>query len=219
MLRTLAIALLSAAALAGCGSGAAGPAAPDPVAGPVEQGNIDGWTGGDAVLYATVGFFSPNPQIVAVGSVRPGGSFSVTYPATLPPDVLGRPADQCPTIRATDPAALTAFTANDLVYQHGVLVAATHSGTSRGAASFTSIAGGDTRTGYVYADRNTTTSGSCERKISLGGQSVDFLQELDLPLRRGWNVVVARFSTPRPGQVVSELTTGSDRSRERFFLF
>ena len=217
MFRVLLAAVALTTALSGCGGATAGQSSP--AAGPVEQGRIGAWHGGDAVLYATVGFFSPSPEIVAVGSVGTDGSFSVTYPATLPPDVLSRPRDQCPTIQATDPTASTAFTANDLVFQHGMLVGATHSGTSPGVAAFTSIANGDTRTGYVFADRDTTTSGYCERTVSFGGHAVDFRQNLDLRLHRGWNVVVADFSTPRPGQVVSDLKVGSNRSSERFFLF
>lgn len=222
MFRVLLAAVAAMSALAGCGWGMgspAGPGAATPAAGPVERGSIDGWTAGDAVLYGTVGFFAPAPEIVAVGSVRPDGTFSVTYPPTLPPDVLSKPSDQCSTIRSTDPDASTAFTANDLVFRHGTLVGATHSGTSPGVAAFTSIAGGDTRTGYVYADRDTRTSGYCERKVSFGGYAVDFRQNLNLSLHRGWNVVVADFSTPQPGQVVSDLRVGSNRASERFFLF
>jgi hypothetical protein len=55
--------------------------------------------------------------------------------------------------------------------------------------------------------------------VSFGGHAVDFRQNLDLPLHRGWNVVVADFSTPGPDQVVSDLKVGSNRSSERFFLF
>jgi hypothetical protein len=222
MSRFLLAALALAAALSGCGWGIGSPAAhaaAKPAAGPVEAGTIHGWTGGDATLYATVGFFSPNPEIVAVGAVRPNGSFSVTYPATLPADLLSNPSDQCSTIHATDPAASTAFTANDLIFRHGMLAAATHSGTSPGVAAFTSIVNGDTRTGYVYADRDTTTSGYCERRVTFGGYAVDFRQNLDLELHQGWNVVVADFSTPQPSEVVSNLKVGSNRSSEQFFLF
>jgi hypothetical protein len=222
MFRVLLAAAAVATALSGCGAPAASqspPAAAGAALGPVDQGHIGGWHGGDAVLYATVGFFSPSPEIVAAGSVRADGSFSVAYPATLPAAVLSRPGDQCSTIQATDPTASTAFTANDLVFQHGMLVGAIHSGTSPGVAAFTSIANGDTRTGYVFTDRDTTTSGYCERTVSFGGRAVDFRQNLALRLRRGWNVVVADFSTPQPGTVVSDLRVGSNRSSERFFLF
>jgi len=222
MFRVLPAALAITAALSGCGGAVSSPSPPAavrPAGGPVEQGRIGGWHGGEAVLYATVGFFSPSPEIVAVGTVSADGSFSVTYPAGLPPDVLSKPGDQCSTIQATDPTASTAFTANDLIFQHGTLVGATHSGTSPGAAAFTSIADGDTRTGYVFADRDTTTSGYCERQVSFGGHAVGFRQNLDLRLHRGWNVVVAEFSTPQPGEVVSDLKVGSNRSSERFFLF
>jgi len=222
MFRVAMAAIAATIALSACGSGVgttAEPGAAKPAAGPVETGTIKSWTGGDATLYATVGFFAPSPQIVAVGAVRPDGSFSVTYPATLPPDVLSKPSDQCSTIQSTDPNASTAFTANDLIYVHGMLVAATHSGTSLGVAAFTGIANGDTRTGYVYADRGTTTSGYCERKVSFGGYTVDFHQNLELPLHQGWNTVVADFSTPQPHQVVSDLRVGSNRSAEEFFLF
>ena len=80
MSRFLLVALALTAALAGCGWGVGSPAAhaaAKPATGPVEAGTIHGWTGGDATLYATVGFFSPNPEIVAVGAVLPDGSFSV----------------------------------------------------------------------------------------------------------------------------------------------
>ena len=218
MFRARMAALAATLMVAACGS-ASTAASTGPATGPREAGTIKGWTGGDATLYATVGFFAPNPEIVAVGAVTPDGSFSVVYPATLPADVLSRPAEQCSTIQATDPAARTAFTANDVIYQHGAPVAAIHSGTSLGVAAFTGIMAGDTRTGYVYADRPTTTSGFCERRVSFGGHAVDFLQNLDLPLHQGWNQVVADFSTPAPGQVVSDLTVGSNRAGERFFLF
>src|SRR2546430_11096641 len=69
MSRFLLAALALTAALSGCGWGVGSPAAhaaAKPAAGPVEAGTIHGWTGGDATLYATVGFFSPNPEIVAV---------------------------------------------------------------------------------------------------------------------------------------------------------
>src|SRR5215470_10952573 len=110
MFRVLLAAAAVTTALSGCGWATAGqspPAAAGAGVGPVDQGRIDGSHGGDAVLYATVGFFSPSPEIVAVGSVRPDGSFSVTYPATLPAAVLSRPGDQCPTIQATQRTAST----------------------------------------------------------------------------------------------------------------
>src|SRR5207248_8233659 len=129
--------LAAAISLAACSSAAASSgedAAALPTPGPVEHGHIIGWAGGDATIYGTVGFFSPNPQIFAVGGVEPGGAFSVAYPAILPPDLLAKPAAQCSTIQSSNPNVLTAFTGNDLIYQHGVPAGAAHSGSSIGVA-------------------------------------------------------------------------------------
>ena len=187
-------------------------------AGLVERGRIGGWPGGNAVIYGTVGFFG-TPQIVAVGAVHPDGSFSVRFPSTLPVDLLHKSTDQCSTLRSSDPAALNNFTGNYLVVQHGMQVGATHSATSQAFASFTGGAAGDTRTGFLYTNHTTTLSGYCQRTISLGGYTVDFRQNFDLHAHRGWNEVVARLSIPQAGHLVSDLTVGSNRAREKWFYF
>ena len=185
---------------------------------PVERGTIVGWSGGNAVIYPTVGFFGP-PQIFAVGAVQPDGSFAVRFPAVLPVDLLAKSTAQCATLHSSDPAALSNFTGNYLLVQHGKPIGATHSGSSRAFASFTGFANGDSRTGFLYADRDHILSGFCQRTISFGGYSVDFRQNFDLHLHRGWNEVVATVSTPHAGHVVSDLTVGSNRAREKWFFF
>lgn len=186
--------------------------------GPLERGTIVGWRGGNAVIYPTVGFFGP-PQIFAVGSVQPDGSFAVQFPAVLPVDLLAKSTAQCPTLHSSDPAALSNFTGNYLIVQHGKPIGATHSGSSRAFASFTGFANGDTRTGFLYADRDHALSGFCERTLSFGGASVDFRQNFDLRLHKGWNEVVAVVSVPHAGHVVADLTVGSNRAREKWFFF
>jgi hypothetical protein len=184
----------------------------------VERGRIVGWPGGNAVIYPTVGFFGVS-QIVAVGAVHANGSFSVRFPSTLPVDLLHRSTDQCSTLHSSDPAALNNFTGNYLVVQHGTQVGATHSATSQAFASFTGGAAGDTRTGFLYTNHTTTLSGYCQRTISLGGYTVDFRQNFDLHAHKGWNEVVARLSVPQTGHLVSDLTVGSNRAREKWFYF
>jgi len=186
--------------------------------GPVERGRIVGWVGGNAVIYPTVGFFGP-PQIFAVGAVKPDGSFAVRFPAVLPVDLLEKSSNQCSTLHSSDPAALSNFTGNYLIFQHGKQIGATHSGSSQAFASFTGFANGDTRTGFLYADRDNTLSGFCQRTISFGGSSVDFLQKFDLPVHKGWNVVVAALSIPQAGHVVASLAVGSNHAGEQWFFF
>ena len=218
MIRNTLTSLSAFIALAACSFGTTSSAVGTVPLGPLERGVISGWNAGDAVVYGTVGFFSPNPQIVAIGAVKPDGSFTVDYPAVLPQDVLVRPSAQCSTIQASNPIVLTAFTGNDLIFQRGKLIGSIHSGSSLGVASFTSIAGGDTRTGYVYASADTTQTGYCERTVKFGTYAVDFRQTFELNLRKGWNMVVADFSMPAPGHIVSDLKLGAN-SAERFYFF
>lgn len=185
---------------------------------PVERGTIVGWKGGNAVIYPTVGFFGP-PQIFAVGAVQPGGSFTVQLPATLPVDMLQKSTAQCATLRSSDPAALSNFTGNYLIVQHGKEIGATHSGSSQAFASFTGFASGDTRTGFLYADRDHILSGFCQRRLSFGGFSISFRQNFDLRLHKGWNEVVAVISIPQAGHAVAALTVGSNRAREKWYFF
>lgn len=185
--------------------------------GPTERGKIAGWPGGNAVLYPTAGFFG-NPQILAVGLVRPDGSFVVRLPARVPVDLLAGSASQCSTLHSSDPAALDNFTGDNLVFQQGVHIGDTHSGSTLGIASFTRFANGDTRSGFVYTTRTTTLTGFCDRTIMIGNKTVDFLQKVDLPLRRGWNPVVAVFSVPRPGHIVAHLKPGSG-PHEKWYFF
>jgi hypothetical protein len=184
---------------------------------PVEQGKIVGWPGGNAVIYPTAGFFA-NPQILAVGAVRPDGSFTVQLPARVPVDLLAKSTSQCTTLRSSDPHALSTFTGDSLIYQHGTHIGDTHSGSTRGIASFTAFANGDTRSGFVYADRNTTLSGFCERTISFGRTTANFRQNFDLPLHQGWNPVVADFSVPQPGHIVANLKRGTG-PHEKWYFF
>lgn len=185
---------------------------------PVERGMIVGWKGGDAVIYPTVGFFGP-PQIFAVGAVQPDGSFAVRFPATLPVDLLQKSTAQCTTLHSSDPVALSNFTGNYLIVQHGGPIGATHSGSSRAFAAFSGFANGDTRTGFLYADRDHTLSGFCQRTIRFGADAVDFRQNFDLHLHEGWNEVVAVVSVPHAGYVVADLTVGSNRAHEKWFFF
>jgi hypothetical protein len=184
----------------------------------VERGRIVGWPGGNAVIYPTVGFFGTS-QIFAVGAVHPDGSFTVHFPTVLPVDLLHKSTDQCSTLHSSDPAALNNFTGNYLIVQHGTQVGATHSATSQAFASFTGGASGDTRTGFLYTNRTTTLSGYCQRTITLGGYSVDFRQNFNIHAHKGWNEVVASLSIPQPGHLVSNLTVGSNRAREKWFFF
>jgi hypothetical protein len=220
------VVLLASAVWPG-GQGAVGHAAPSAArraavtqgqGGPVERGTIVAWRGGNAVIYPTVGFFG-RPQVFAVGAVQPDGSFAVQFPATLPVDLLAKSTAQCATLHSSDPAALSNITGNYLIVQHGKPIGATHSGSSRAFASFTGFADGDTRTGFLYADRDHTLSGFCDRTLSFGGFSIDFRQNFDLRLHRGWNDVVAGVSLPRAGHVVADLTVGSNRAREKWFFF
>ncbi len=182
-----------------------------------ERGSIVGWPGGNAVIYPTAGFFG-NPQILAVGAVSPDGRFAVQLPARVPVDLLSKSTSQCATLRSSDPHALSTFTGNDLIYARGVHIGDTHSGSTPGIAAFTSFANGDTRSGLVYADRDTTLSGFCERTVSFGGTTVDFRQNFDLPLHRGWNRVAAYFSVPRPGHVVANLRLGTGHHEKWYFF-
>jgi hypothetical protein len=93
------------------------------------------------------------------------------------------------------------------------------SGTTLGIASFTGFANGDTRSGFIYTDRATTLTGFCERVITTPAGTVDFRQNIDLPLHRGWTPVVACFSVPGPGRVIADLTAGSNSANERWFFF
>jgi hypothetical protein len=102
---------------------------------------------------------------------------------------------------------------------HLRLIGATHSGSSQAIAAFTGGANGDTRTGFLYVDRATTLSGFCQRTLTLGGFSVAFRQNFDLPVHKGWNDVVAAFSIPHAGHIVSDLKVGSNRAREKWFFF
>lgn len=63
-IRSALISLLAVLALSACGSGMSASAANVTSRGPIEHGTVIGWQDGDAVVYATVGFFPPNPQIV-----------------------------------------------------------------------------------------------------------------------------------------------------------
>jgi hypothetical protein len=185
--------------------------------GPAERGTIVGWPGGNAVVYPTAGFFG-TPQIMAVGSVRPNGSFVVRLPARVPVDLLSKSASQCSTLHSSNPAALSNFIGDNLVFQHGVHIGDTHSGSTRGIASFTRFANGDTRSGFVYTTRATTLTGFCDRTIKVGKRTADFLQKVDLPLHRGWNPVVAVFSLPRPGHIVAHLKRGSNPAEKWYFF-
>lgn len=186
--------------------------------GHIERGRIVGWPGGDAVIYPTLGFFG-NAQIFAVGAVEPDGSFSIELPPVAPVDLLGKSTDQCSTIQASDPEARSNFTGNYLISQHGKPIGATHSASSPGFASFTSFHDGDTRTGLFYADRDVTLTGSCDRTLSFGSVSIDFLQDFDITAHKGWNSVVAVLSVPQPGHIVARLTQGSNRAHEQWFFF
>jgi hypothetical protein len=184
----------------------------------IERGRIAGWPGGSAVIYPTVGFFG-TPQIFAIGAVHPDGSFAVRFPSVLPVDLLHKSTDQCSTLHSSDPAALNNFTGNYLIVQHGTQIGATHSATSQAFASFTGGVSGDTRTGFLYTDRNTTLRGYCQRTVTLGGYSVAFRQNFNLPVHKGWNEVVASLSIPQAGHLVSDLRVGSNRAREKWFFF
>jgi hypothetical protein len=187
------------------------------LSGPAERGKIAGWPGGNAVLYPTAGFFG-NPQILAVGLVRPDGSFAVRLPARVPVDLLSKSASQCSTLHSSDPAALDNFTGDNLVFQQGAHIGDTHSGSTLGIASFTHFANGDTRSGFVYTTHATTLTGFCDRTIMVGKKTADFLQKVDLPLHQGWNRVVAVFSVPRPGHIVAHLKLGTG-PHEKWYFF
>lgn len=185
-------------------------------AGPAERGKIVGWPGGNAVIYPTAGFFT-NPQILSVGAVRPNGSFTVQLPARVPVDLLAKSSSQCATLRSSNPKALSTFTGDSLIYQNGTHIGDTHSGSTPGIASFTSFANGDTRSGFVYADRHTTLTGFCERTITIRGVTADFRQNFDLPLHRGWNPVVADFSVPHSGHIIANLHLGTGPHEKWYF--
>ena len=216
---------LSTGLLAAAASAAAHPAAghhraSSPAtrpAAPAEQGKIVGWPGGNAVIYPTAGFFT-NPQILAVGAVRPNGSFTVQLPPRVPVDLLANSTSQCPTLRSSNPDALTTFTGNSLIYQHGTPIGDTHSGSTRGIASFTSFANANTRSGYVYANRTTTLTGFCQRTITVNGATARFRQNFHLPLRQGWNPVVADFSVTQPSHIVANLKLGTG-PHEKWYFF
>jgi hypothetical protein len=184
---------------------------------PIERGKIVGWPGGNAVIYPTAGFFT-NPQILAVGAVRPDGSFTVELPARVPVDLLANSTSQCATLRSSDPNALSTFTGDSQIYQHGTHIGDTHSGSTLGIASFTAFASGDTRSGFVYANRNTTLTGFCQRTVSFGGTTAAFRQNFDLPLHKGWNPVVADFSVPQPGHIIANLKPGTG-PHEKWYFF
>jgi hypothetical protein len=193
------------------------PAASTRLAAPVERGTIVGWSGGNAVIYPTAGFFA-SPQILAVGAVRPDGSFTVQLPARVPVDLLAKGTSQRATLRSSDPHALPAFTGDSLIFRHGTHIGDTHSGSTRGIASFTGFANGDTRSGFVYADRTTTLTGFCQRTITVAGATAQFHQNFDLPLHQGWNPVVADFSVPQPGHIVANLKPGTG-PHEKWYFF
>jgi len=183
----------------------------------VEQGQIVGWQGGDAAIYATVGFFGA-PRVVGVGSITSDGSFSVNLPDEVPADLLGKSTDQCSTIQSSDAEALSNFTGNYLVFQQGQQIGATHSASSVGFASFSGFHDGDTRTGLFYADRDVRLSGYCDRQLTFGSNAIDFRQNFDITAHKGWNEVVAVLSLPQPGQVIASLHAGSN-AMEQWFLF
>jgi hypothetical protein len=183
----------------------------------LEHGRIVGWPGGQAVIYPTLGFFG-DAQTVAVGAVHDDGSFSVDLPAVVPPDLLGASSDQCSTIETSDPVARSNFTGNDLIVQHGKPIGAIHSASSPGFASFTGFADGDTRSGLFYTDRDVTLGGFCDRQLSFGGVTIDFLQRFDVVAHKGWNRVVAVLHVPQPGHVIATLTIGSNRAEQWFFF-
>ncbi len=184
----------------------------------VERGRIVGWPGDDAVIYSTLGFFG-NAQVFAVGAVEPDGSFAIDLPPVVPVDLLGKSTDQCSTIQSSDPEALSNFTGDYMIDQGGKPIGATHSASSPGFASFTSFHDGDTRTGLFYTDRDLTLSGFCDRTLTFGAVSVDFLQDFDISAHKGWNSVVAVLSLPEPGHIVAHLTGGSNRANEQWFFF
>lgn len=214
---------LLAAAAAPAARAAAGhhpavtPAASTHQTAPIERGKIVGWPGGNAVIYPTAGCFT-NPQILAVGAVRPDGSFTVQLPARVPVDLLANSTSQCATLRSSDPDALSAFTGDSLIYQHGTHVGNTHSSSTLGTASFAGFANRDTRSGFVYANRTTTLTGFCQRTISFGGTTAEFRQNFDLPLHQGWNPVVADFSVSQPGHIVASLKPGTG-PHEKWYFF
>jgi hypothetical protein len=81
------------------------------------------------------------------------------------------------------------------------------------------FANGDARSGFVYSDRDTKLTGSCDRTISTGRVAADFLQKFNLTLHRGWNSVVAYFSVPQPGHIVADLKAGSNGAHEKWYFF
>ena len=190
-------------------------------AAPFERGKIVGWPGGNATIYSTLGFFG-DPQIVAVGAVHLDGSFAVRLPKAPPVDLLVSQSDgggaQCSTIRSTVPNVLSNFTGDDLIFQHGKEIGATHSGSSFGIASFTGFADGDTRTGFVYASHATKWSGFCDRTITFGDFTADFRQNVNVSLQRGWNLIKATFSLPAAGKVVADLTNGGNPAEKWYFF-
>lgn len=44
-------------------------------------------------------------------------------------------------------------------------------------------------------------------------------QNLNLHLHQGWNAVVAYFSMPEAGHVVSNLTVSSERAGQKWYFF
>ena len=216
-LAMLGVAVLGLTAVASTGALAAPTPAGHALPSVTERGKIVGWHDGNAVIYPTAGFFG-NPQILAVGAIYPGGRFAVRLPAHVPVDLLSKSTSQCATLRSSNPKALSTFTGDGLIFKRGAHIADTHSGSTPGIAAFTSFAGGDTRSGFVYADRATRLTGFCQRTLSFGSGKVTFRQNFSLPLHQGWNRVVAFFSVPRPGRVVADLRLGTGR-HEKWYLF
>ena len=217
VLLAVGVAAIAASALAVAARSSGRAASPVTQSAPIEQGRIVGWPGGKGVIYPTAGFFS-NPQIVAVGAISNNGTFNVQLPARVPTDLLSTFAEQCATLHSSNPNALSTFTGNYLTYQQGMRVGATHSGSTPGIASFTGFTNGATRSGFLYVDRPTTLTGTCERTISAAGFTTDFLQTFNLMLRKGWNRLAASFSTPKPGQVASHLMIGTGKGESWFFF-
>ena len=122
----------------------------------------------------------------AAPTARPAQDIT-RQPPQRPRRVLGRPNGARSSAGPSHPKALSTFTGDSLIYARGTHIGDAHSGSTLGIASFTSFANGDTRSGFVYADRHTTLTGFCERTITLRGATADFRQNFDLPLHRGWN--------------------------------
>jgi hypothetical protein len=72
---------------------------------------------------------------------------------------------------------------------------------------------------HINADRDVTLTGFCDRTLSFGAVSIDFLQEFDISAHRAWNSVVAVVSVHQPGHVLAHLTRGTNRANEQWFFF